>query len=335
MKRPCTFSELTPELQLDALASIRIYPKTGLVALNSYENRVLLFTDENEKRYVVKFYRPERWTQDQIREEHAFCLQLQKRAVEISAPVVIEDQTLFCFQGYFFALYKSLSGRTAEVDNQDQLYDIGVLLGKMHKAAKQTLFQHRETLDVSTLLREPLIHFDQSPLIPKFIKVKLLDVIDNITDKVEEIFKKTPFHAISLHGDCHFSNILMVDEQPYFVDFDDCKTGPAIQDLWMLLSGDKIEQQQQLTTLVEGYEEEMEFDLGELALVEALRSIRIVNYMMWINFRWSDPSFQVNFPWFTSDDYWIELLQSLTEQLKNLDLPPLSLQPDFEVSYFN
>ncbi|HIP75929.1 MAG TPA: serine/threonine protein kinase [Psychromonas hadalis] len=329
-----SFSNLTPECQLDALASVGIYPQTGLIALNSYENRVLLFTDENDQRYVLKFYRPQRWSEAQIREEHAFCLELQNQGVELSAPVIIDGESLFCFQGYFFALYKSLSGRTAEVDNQDQIYDIGVLLGKMHKAAKPINIQHRETLDVSTLLREPLTRFKESALIPAFIKADLLDVIAQVADKAETIFKKTLFQKIPLHGDCHFSNILMVDEQPYFVDFDDCKTGPAIQDLWMLLSGDQKDQQQQLATLIEGYEEELTFDLAELTLIEALRSIRIVNYMIWINFRWSDPTFHVNFPWFTSDDYWKEQLQSLKLQLKKMDLPPLTIQPVFEAPYF-
>ena len=159
-------------------------------------------------------------------------------------------------------------------------------------------------------------------------------MIDQLAVKIDVKFKQASFIPLTLHGDCHFSNILMVDEQPYLVDFDDCKTGPAIQDFWMLLSGDENDQKLQLSTLIEGYEEEREFDLSELTLIEPLRSIRIINYMMWINFRWEDPTFKANFPWFTSDDYWKDLLQSLTKQLDKIDLPALSLQGAVEEHYF-
>ena len=163
----CSFANLTPECQLDALASVQIYPKTGLTALNSYENRVLLFTDENDQRYVVKFYRPQRWSAQQIEEEHAFCQQLKHAGVALSAPILIKGHSLFLFQGYHFALYKSLSGRTAESDNIDALYDIGTLLGKMHNAAAKNKFLTREVLDVDTLLTHPLIAFKKSDLIPQ------------------------------------------------------------------------------------------------------------------------------------------------------------------------
>lgn len=323
------YLSLTPEIQLDALASIGIYPESGLIALNSYENRVSLFTDENKIRYVVKFYRPQRWSEAQLLEDHQFSLELHKQGCPIAAPVQINARSLFQFNGYYFALFPSLSARSMQLDNIDQFYDIGIALGKIHSIAAQKTFQHREPLDVETMLYRPIQALQKSQLIPKHIHTPLFAAMQTIKQQVNEQLKYSKSKIIRLHGDCHASNILVDDGSPYFVDFDDCKMGPAIQDMWMLLSGSRQEKQLQLATLVEGYEEEYEFDRQELTLIEPLRSMRIINYVNWINKRWTDPAFPVNFPWFTTDQYWKELLQSLQQQIIANKEASLSLQPSY------
>lgn len=321
-----SYLSLTPEVQLDALASIGIYPESGLTALNSYENRVSLFTDENKIRYVVKFYRPQRWQKEQLQEEHQFCFELHKKGCHLAPPIKIDGQSLFVFQGYYFALFQSLSARTMEIDNIDQLFDVGVSLGKMHRIGAQGSFQYREPLDVQTMLSAPIQALQISELIPGFIHKPLFAALNTLEQQVIQQFKPDS-KIIRLHGDCHASNILINDTSPYFVDFDDCKMGPAIQDLWMLLSGDRQEKQLQLSMLLDGYQEEYEFDTQQLALIEPLRTMRIINYVNWINKRWSDPAFPMNFPWFTTDQYWKELLQSLQQQIMILEEAPLTLQP--------
>lgn len=324
-----SYQSLTPEMQLDALASIGIYPLTGLIALNSYENRVYLFTDETEQRYVVKFYRPARWSDSQLQEEHDFCFKLKQSNVDISAPVIVEGQSLFHFAGFAFALFESLSARTMETDNIDFLYDVGVTIGKLHRASSKIVFSQRNQLDVNTMISTPLIEFKKSKNVPKFIKEDLFKAIDDVTLKIETIFAGQCINSIALHGDAHPSNILNLGDIPYLVDFDDCKTGPAVQDLWMFLSGTEQDQRLQLSMLLDGYQEEFEFDLKELALIEALRSLRIINYVIWIDIRWSDPAFKNAFPWFTTDQYWKDLLQSLQQQIIKMNAPALSIYPGF------
>ena len=321
-----SYQSLTPEVQLDALASIGIYPESGLMALNSYENRVYLFTNENKIRYVVKFYRPQRWRKEQLQEEHQFCLELHQHGCPVSPPVEINQQSLFLFAGYYFALFQSLSAHNVDIDDIDKLYDIGQSLGKMHRIAAQGSFKHRESLDVATMLSEPIKMLRTSTLIPKFIREPLFTTFTHLERLVIQKFNQTS-KIIRLHGDCHSSNILVKGDRPYFVDFDDCKMGPAIQDLWLLLNGNKQEKQLQLSMLLEGYQEEYQFDNQQFSLIEALRSMRIVNYVNWINKRWTDPAFPKNFPWFTTDQYWKELLQSLQQQIIALEEAPLTLQP--------
>lgn len=329
MQANFSYQSLTPELQLDALASIAVYPESGLISLNSYENRVSLFTDENKIRYVVKFYRPQHWSEEQLKEEHQFCHILYQKGCQIASPIEINKQTLFYFQGYYFALFHSLSARSMELDNIDILYDVGSALGKMHRIAAQGSFQHREALNSETMLSKPIKALRSSPYIPKFIYSELFTILDALEVETKKQFNSHKHKIIRLHGDCHASNILVRDNSPYFVDFDDCKMGPAIQDLWMLLSGTKQEKQLQLSMLLEGYEEEYEFDRKQLCLIEPLRTMRIINYVNWINKRWSDPAFPLNFPWFITDQYWKDLLQSLKEQLISLKEAPISLQPNY------
>ncbi len=319
------YGSLTPELQLDALASLGIYPMTGLCALNSYENRVSVFTDENNLRFVVKFYRPQRWSDEQLQEEHDLCHSLKKHHCAISAPIMRDGQSIFHFAGFRFALFESLSARTMDIDNIDFLYDLGSVIGTMHNISSQTVLKKRVKLDVQTMVTSPLTSIKKCAFIPKTIKERLFQLIDDVALQAGAILENNPYHDISLHGDCHPSNILNVDGDPYLVDFDDCKTGPAIQDLWMFLNGTREEKQLQLNMLLDGYQEQFEFNMKELTLIEALRSLRIINYVTWIAFRWYDPAFKQAFPWFSTDQYWKDLLQSLTQQIINMKASELSI----------
>ncbi|AGH82512.1 serine/threonine protein kinase [Psychromonas sp. CNPT3] len=328
-----SYLSLTPERQLDALASIGIYPQTGLIALNSYENRVSLFTDENDIRYVVKFYRPQRWSKEQLLEDHHFSLTLKEQGCLLAEPVTLNEQTLFLFEGYYFSLFRALSARNMEIDNIDQLYDIGIALGKMHRISSVQPFEHRESLNIQNMLTAPIEALQKSPYVPRFIRPKLFRCMHEIKTVVTEKLAAQTYTSIRLHGDCHSSNIMLHQEQIYLVDFDDCKMGPAIQDIWMLLHGSRQDKQLQLNMLLDGYQEEFDFDFSEFSLIEPLRSMRIIHYVSWINKRWKDPSFVVNFPWFKTDQYWKDLLQSLQQQLINMQAPALSLQPDYQQPY--
>lgn len=323
-----TYSNLTPECQLDALASIGIYPETGLSALNSYENRVYSFMDESQQRYVVKFYRPQRWNEAQLLEEHRFSEYLLNAGIKLSAPLNFNGKTLHTFAGYYFAIFSSLSARTLAVDNIDSLYEVGISLGKMHKASAHFILKERPVLDIKKDTQKAINSLKECEHIPKNIHAQFFLTLEKIQVKIDN--KKLPaLPAIAVHGDAHASNILIKDELPYWVDFDDCKMGPAIQDIWMLLHGDKNEQQLQMSMILEGYQEEYEFNNAQFACIEILRTMRIINYVSWINKRWSDPAFSRNFPWFITDQYWKELLQSLQQQLVLLDEAPFALQPQY------
>ncbi|HEY5716259.1 MAG TPA: serine/threonine protein kinase, partial [Psychromonas sp.] len=249
VKANFSYQSLTPEVQLDALASVAIYPESGLITLNSYENRVFLFTDENKIRYVVKFYRPQRWSEAQLKEEHQFCQTLYNKGCQVASPVEINGQTLFHFQGYHFALFPSLSARSMELDNIDILYDIGCALGKMHRIAAQEKFKYRETLSIATMLSNPIKELRSSIYIPTSVRAPLFTTLETLEREITIQFNRHKHKIIRLHGDCHASNILVRDESPYFVDFDDCKMGPAVQDIWMLLSGTTEEKKLQLSML--------------------------------------------------------------------------------------
>ncbi|WP_299666901.1 serine/threonine protein kinase [uncultured Psychromonas sp.] len=325
---PLSYQKLTPECQLDALASIGIYPETGLLALNSYENRVYAFSDENKQRYVVKFYRPRRWSEQQLLEDHAFSQRLLASGLNLSTPLMFDGKTLHSFAGYHFALFNNLSARTLAVDNIDSLYDVGIALGKLHKIGAQHQFTTRPNFDMVTTIEQALNDLKGCEYIPNTVKSPLFTVIEQIQQKIKATHP-AKLKLIAIHGDAHASNILLKEDQPYWVDFDDCKMGPAIQDIWMLLNGDRSEQQLQLSMILEGYQEEFDFDTKQLPYIEALRTMRIINYVSWINNRWTDPAFSRNFPWFITDQYWKDLLQSLQQQLLLLDEAPLALQPQY------
>ena len=321
------FQALTPDLILDAIESLGVYPETGLLALNSYENRVYQFRSDEGLRYVVKFYRPDRWSDAQIQEEHDYALALAAEDIPIAVPVIIEGHTLHKYQGYRFTLFPSLGGRAFEVDNLEQLELVGRFIGRIHQYAAQTVFAEREPLNPQILGAEPLAWLKQSNLVPNSLRLPFFTVVEQVLAKANAIWDRQDFAAIRLHGDLHPGNILWTPDGPGFVDLDDARMGPAIQDLWMMLTGDRAQQLMQLEILLEAYEEFCEFDTRQLALIEPLRALRMVHYNAWIGRRWDDPAFPMNFPWFGDEKYWEQQILAFKEQLFALSEPPLSLVP--------
>ena len=320
-----SFEGLTPDLILDAIESVGIYAESGLLALNSYENRVYQFKAEDGLRYVVKFYRPERWSKAQIQEEHDFAFELAEAEVPVVAPIKHNGESLFEHQGYLFVLFPSVGGRLFEVDNLDQLDVMGRLIGRMHQVAKTKPFAHRPTFSCEEYLHTAKVHLQKSNLVPMGISTAFYTILDLVIEQAQTQYKNV--QGIRLHGDCHAGNILWAGEALMFVDLDDARQGPAIQDLWMMLSGDRQTQLLQLDTLVNAYEEFCDFDHTQLKLIEPLRAMRIIHYMGWVAKRWSDPAFVRNFSWFAEDKYWEQQILALKEQFAALQEAPLKLLP--------
>ncbi|MGF1726460.1 serine/threonine protein kinase [Photobacterium nomapromontoriensis] len=322
-----SFADLGPDLLLDALDSTGIRAESGLLPLNSYENRVYQFTAEDGARYVTKFYRPQRWSDEQIIEEHRFTLELAEHDIPVAAPIAINGNTLHQFNGHRFALFPSLGGRQFEVDNFDQLEWVGRFLGRIHRVGQQQPFTHRPTLGLDEYLYLPRQELEQSRMIPDHLKHAFFADLDRLICELEQHWH-TNWQPIRLHGDCHPGNILWRDG-PLFVDLDDARNGPAVQDLWMLLNGDRHDKLAQLDTILEAYSEFSDFDHQQLQLIEPLRGLRMVHYMAWLTRRWEDPAFPLAFPWFADAKYWEGQVLAFKEQLAALQEPPLQLMPQW------
>ncbi|MBZ0060277.1 MULTISPECIES: serine/threonine protein kinase [unclassified Leclercia] len=320
-----TFQTLHPDTIMDALFEQGIRVDSGLTPLNSYENRVYQFQDEDRQRFVVKFYRPQRWSADQIQEEHQFALDLVADDVPVAAPIKFNGQTLLSHQGFYFAVFPSLGGRQFEADNIDQMEWVARYLGRIHQTGRKSAFTSRPVIGIQEYLLEPRQVFETSALIPSGLKADFLAATDGLINAVIARWDNN-VKTLRLHGDCHAGNIFWRDG-PLFVDLDDARMGPAIQDLWMLLNGDKAEQRMQLETIIEAYEEFSPFNSDEIALIEPLRAMRFVYYLAWLIRRWDDPAFPRNFPWLTGEDYWRNQISTFIEQVKVLQEPPLQLTP--------
>lgn len=319
------FTSLSPDLILDGIESVGYTVDSGLLALNSYENRVYQFHDDSRTKFVTKFYRPQRWSNESLQEEHDFALELEEHELPIVAPLQVDNKSLFEFKGYHFAVYPCRGGRIFEVDNLDQLEWMGRFIGRIHAVAKQKTFEHRPIISTAEMLVEARETIRDSGFVEPYLTVPFFTVLDQVIELASQQY--LPDNIIRLHGDCHAGNILWTDDGPHFVDLDDCRMGPAVQDLWMMLSGDRQQQTLQLDTMLMGYEEFCEFDTKELALIESLRTMRVVNYMAWLCKRWQDPAFPRNFPWFNTAKYWEQQILMLKEQLSALQQPPLTLLP--------
>ncbi len=326
------YETLTPDAVMDALASVGLHGDGRLLALSSYENRVyqahLEESIDGHGAVVAKFYRPGRWSEAQILEEHAFSAELADAEVPAVAPLVLNGATLHHHQGFAFSVSPRRGGRAPELDDSEVLEWIGRFLARIHMVGRTKPFETRPALDLKTFGIEQRDWLLQHHMIPldvqsawerqceKALGMIAGTVLGNLVDR--------DIKMIRLHGDCHPGNILWTpDAGPHFVDLDDARTGPAVQDLWMLLSGDRAQRQGQLGALVDGYEQMREFDRAELALVEPLRTLRLIHYSAWLARRWDDPIFPINFPWFGSSDYWQGQVLMLEEQIEAMEEPPL------------
>ncbi len=321
-----SFASLSPETIIDGLESVGFSVASGLLALNSYENRVYQFHDDDMQKFVTKFYRPNRWSLPQIQEEHDFALELEAEELPLVAPLVRDGQSLFHFKGFCFAVFPCRGGRTFEVDNLDHLEWMGRFIGRIHAVAAKKPFIHRPVISCDESLHQARDILINTPdTVTKGLQLPFFTVLDQVIELTEQQYK--PQKLMRLHGDCHAGNILWTDAGPHFVDLDDCRTGPAVQDLWMMLCGDRQQMLLQLDTLLMGYEDFFSFEHSELRLIESLRSMRLINYMAWLTKRWQDPAFPRNFPWFNTEKYWEQQILILKEQFAILQEPALSLTP--------
>jgi len=318
------YTSLTPDRILDALESVGLRGDGRLLALNSYENRVYLVNLEDASPVVAKFYRPLRWTDAQILEEHAFVAELAEREIPAVAPLAPDGQTLHHFEGFRFSVYPKCGGRTPELEDPATLEWMGRFIGRLHAVGTVAPFVARPTLDIATFGDEPRAFL----LAHDFVPPDLLEAYRTVSEMalvgVRHCFARAgDVKTQRLHGDCHAGNVLWTQDGPHFVDFDDARMGPAVQDLWMLLSGDRAAMTRQLSDVLAGYEDFHDFDPRQLHLIEALRTLRLIHYAAWIARRWDDPAFPAAFPWFSSPRYWQDRILELREQIAAMDEPPL------------
>lgn len=320
------YEQLTPDRVLDAIESQGFATDARILALNSYENRVYQVGLYEREPVIVKFYRPDRWSQQQILEEHQFSLELQAMELPVVAPLSDSQQnTLFQFDGFRFALFPRQGGYAPELDNLDNLLSLGRCLGRIHQLGALRPFSHRPAINLQRFAVESTEYLLSHDFIPASLKPAYQTLVRDLLRRLETTEKNCRFTAIRVHGDCHNGNILWRNNGPHFVDFDDTAMAPAIQDLWMLLSGDRSSQSRQMAEILEGYREFFDFDMAELNLVEYFRTLRLLNYSAWLARRWQDPAFPRAFTWFNTERYWAEHILELREQLAALDEPPLTI----------
>ena len=316
---------------LDALDSVGLRGDGRLLALNSYENRVYQVGMEDGPALVAKFYRPGRWSDAAIEEEHSFVQELVEREIPVVPALALEGgKTLHRFDGFRFAVFAKHGGRAPELENPATLEWIGRFIGRIHAVGALQNFGHRPCIDIDTFGREPRDYLMANSFIPDELIAAYGSVAQQALDGVERCYERAgsaTLPLLRLHGDCHGGNVLWtegaVSHGPHFVDFDDSRMGPAIQDLWMLLSGERADMTRQLSDVLAGYEDFADFDPRQLHLVEALRTLRLIHYSAWLARRWDDPAFPVAFPWFNTQRYWQDRVLELREQIALMEEGPL------------
>ena len=320
------YSTLTPDIVVESIEAVGYLPDGRVLALNSYENRVYQVGRDDGPPVVVKFYRPGRWSTAAILEEHEFALELERAEVPVVAPELHGGRTLFELGGFRYAVYRRQGGYWPELGTPDERKQMGRFLARIHAIGRVRPFRHRPRLDWRVMGRETADYLLDQGWIPPHIEAAYSSLADDALALIEQRFAEaTPYRVLRLHGDCHPGNVLWTDAGPHFVDLDDCMTGPAVQDLWMLLSGSPEEMGAQLGDLLDGYGRFADFDPRELLLVEPLRTLRMMNYAAWLARRWDDPAFPVAFPWFGEPRYWERHVLDLREQLAAMEAPPLAL----------
>jgi Ser/Thr protein kinase RdoA (MazF antagonist) len=322
------YSTLNPDLILNALESIGFHCNGSLLALNSYENRVYQVGIEDAPPLIAKFYRPHRWSNAAILEEHQFATELVAHEIPVIAPLaVISNQTLYEYEGFRFALFPRQGGRTLELGNFEQLAWMGRFIGRLHAVGACRPFEHRLPLNVQSYGYNPYQFLLENDFIPRELKEDFCATVTALFHIIEEYFQQIgTINYLRLHGDCHAGNVLWNNAGPQIVDLDDCLMGPAIQDIWMLISGNTEQEiKLQLQQILRGYCEFHDFNFRELHLIEALRTLRMIHYSAWLAKRWEDPAFPLNFPWFNTTHYWQQQLQNLQEQLALLNQASISM----------
>ncbi|MEW6763830.1 MAG: serine/threonine protein kinase [Pseudomonadota bacterium] len=318
------FERLDPQTVLEAVESVGLFGDGRLLALNSYENRVYQVGMEEGPPVVVKFYRPERWSDAAILEEHAFIAELAENEIPAVPPSLIDGRTLHAASGYRFAVFPRRGGRAPELGDPATLEWIGRFIGRIHAVGAARIFAHRPTLDARTFGREPYDWLRNHDFVPPELLATWSSVVEQALDGVARCYERAgELPLLRLHGDCHGGNVLWTPDGPHFVDFDDSRMGPAVQDLWMLLSGERQEMVSQMADVLAGYEDFCEFHPRQLYLVEALRTLRLIHYSCWLAMRWDDPAFPQAFPWFNTQRYWQDRILELREQVALMDEPPL------------
>lgn len=319
------YRNLGPEVLFAAVESCGFQPDGRFLALNSYENRVYQIGLEGADPVVAKFYRPARWTTEAIEEEHGFAFELAEQEIPVVAPwrnaqgVSLHEQ-----QGFRFAIYPRRGGHWPDLEHKTDRIWMGRFIARMHLVGSVRPFVHRPTLDIQSFGTDSYRFLLDNHFLPGHIEIAYRTLVEDLLGQIAAAFARAgAVRNLRLHGDCHPGNILWTDDGPHFVDLDDCRMGPAVQDLWMLLSGDRNEMGSQLGDLLDGYREFADFDACELQLIEPLRTLRMLHYAAWLARRWHDPAFPMAFPWFNTSRYWEDHILALREQAASLDEPPL------------
>ena len=317
------FQTLTPSFIMDAVESQGFHCDCRTFALNSYENRVYRLGSAAGFR-VLKFYRPGRWSDAQILEEHAFTAELAAEELPVAAPIALEGRTLFRQAGFRFAAFECLAGREPELDAPGARELLGRTLARMHQVGARRTFARRPAIDPERYGVQARRTVLASPLLPSALGENYARLSAQLLERIAQVYAEVePVRLIRVHGDCHLGNLLWAEQGPRFVDLDDCAMAPRMQDLWMLLSGEPHEQQAQWAELLAGYEQFGGLDYGELRLIEPLRALRMLHHTAWVCERWTDPAFPRAFPWFGEGRHWEGYLRDLAEQIAAIDEPPL------------
>jgi Ser/Thr protein kinase RdoA (MazF antagonist) len=318
------FSGLTPEVVLDAAAAFGLDPDGRLFALNSYENRVYQLGTGDDGQLVLKFYRPGRWSEAQIAEEHQFTAELAAAELPVAAPLAIGGASLLRYREFRFAAFPWMHGRAPELDAPEARQLLGRGIARLHQIGATQPFAARPSISVQRLGWEARAQVLASDLLPEALRERYSSVSGALLERVTAAFSAAaPLQSIRIHGDCHLGNLLWDEHGPLFVDLDDCAMGPRVQDLWMMLSGSSAEQQRQWQELLEGYQQFADFEFRELTIIEPLRALRMLHHAGWVVSRWTDPAFPRAFPWAAEPRYWEGYLNDLLEQHAAIDEPPL------------
>jgi Ser/Thr protein kinase RdoA (MazF antagonist) len=323
---PTPFERLSPEVVIAAVEAAGERCDGRVLALGSYENRVYQVGREESDPVVVKFYRPHRWSDAAIREEHAFALELAAAEVPVVAPLLVRGETLLEYQGFRYAIYPRRGGRWPELGTKDDRIWMGRFIGRLHVVGAARSFEHRPRLSVASHVEQARETVLESGFLPDYLVSRYGDTTQELLERLKSSLG--PYlerSRLRIHGDCHRGNILWTDTGPHFVDLDDCMSGPAVQDLWMLLGGSREEMRTEAADLLEGYAQFAVFNPAELALIEPLRALRLIHYAAWLARRWQDPAFPLAFPWFAEPRYWERHVEVLREQIAALDEAPLSI----------